>query len=307
MSRWQTHWHIPAIDLEPAPLLCGLGYRPIWPLSCHSAGVRPTCALGDRPTNLGLGYKPWNGSWPSSSSYCCQSCPPRDWAGDTSICAAKIGPLTSFWLQILKWPWNLTTGPSFHSLGVDLPSQGLQGDTSICALPGGRPADSRAWSGPVTWIQSWFSRSPAHTGKNTSFIPKGRLVDLGLTLDPETALWPSSSPAQLQCRGSFATRNLAGSVFLHACWRQTCSHWFQLWTLWLSSSSYQLQSKANSVHPEKCPVSCQESSKGTQWEPHSSIHLVTDLPSMDPEANSPPSSSPTDWGLGCSPIYLGTT
>lgn len=92
MSRWQTHWHIPAIDLEPAPLLCGLGYHPIWPLSCHSAGVRPTCALGDRPTNLGLGYKPWNGSWPSSSSYCCQSCPPRDWAGDTSICVRQDRP-----------------------------------------------------------------------------------------------------------------------------------------------------------------------------------------------------------------------
>ena len=52
---------------------------------------------------------------------------------------------------------------------------------------------------------------------NTPFCaPKGKFADLGLTVDPEAALWPSSSPAQLQYRGSPATRNLVRGMPVHA-------------------------------------------------------------------------------------------
>lgn len=117
---------------------CGLSYSPVWLWSCPQhhlpknwAGVLPAHAPYNRPAELNPGHGPQSGWDPASAPVSCQSCLPKNRAGDMSGCAPETGLLTLVLLQILKWPYNLFPAVLSHGLAIFLPAQGPCGTHTL--------------------------------------------------------------------------------------------------------------------------------------------------------------------------------
>lgn len=156
-------------------------------------------------------------------------------------------------------------GLFFFSIHVVLPrpsaSTNLGGFTPTCAL-GSRPTDLSPDCGLPTWLQpllaTVWDRSclPEDPAELTLLcVPRG----IGLTVDPDAALWPGSSLAWYNPWEVLPTQNLIESMPVHnpEAGLQTLGT-----VLWPGLSLIQLRSGASLVHPVTCLVMQHEHSQG---------------------------------------------